>query len=97
MLQPLGDRVIVEPLEGQEKSPGGIILPDTAKERPQEGKVLAVGPGALNDKGERSPMPVEVGDVVIFTEYGGTEIKVDGKKYLIVDERSLLAVKQAKS
>ncbi len=87
MLQPLGDRVIVEPLEGQDKSPGGILLPDTAKERPQEGKVIAVGPGALNDKGER--------DIVIFTEFGGTEIKVEGKKYLIVDQRSLLAVKQA--
>lgn len=95
MLQPLGDRVIVEPLEGQEKSPGGIILPDTAKERPQEGKVIAVGPGALNDKGERIPLPVKEGDIVIFTEFGGTEIKVDGKKYLIVDERSLLAVKEA--
>lgn len=95
MLQPLGDRVIVEPLEGQDKSPGGIILPDSAKERPQEGKVIAVGPGALNDKGERVPIPVKEGDVVIFTEFGGTEIKVDGKKYLIVDERSLLAVKEA--
>ncbi|MCX7599048.1 MAG: co-chaperone GroES [Armatimonadetes bacterium] len=95
MLQPLGDRVIVEPLEGQDKSPGGIILPDTAKERPQEGKVIAVGPGALNDKGERVPLPVKEGDIVIFTEFGGTEIKVDGKKYLIVDERSLLAVKEA--
>lgn len=95
MLQPLGDRVIVEPLEGQDKSPGGILLPDTAKERPQEGKVIAVGPGALNEKGERVPIPVKEGDVVIFTEFGGTEIKVDGKKYLIVDERSLLAVKEA--
>jgi chaperonin GroES len=94
MLQPLGDRVIVEPLEGQDKSPGGILIPDTAKERPQEGKVIAVGPGALNDKGERVPLSVKVDDIVIFTEYGGTEIKVDGKKYLIVDERSLLAVKQ---
>jgi len=95
MLQPLGDRVIVEPLEGQDKSPGGIILPDTAKERPQEGKVIAVGPGARNEKGERVPLPVKEGDVVIFTEFGGTEIKVNGKKYLIVDERSLLAVKEA--
>ena len=94
MLQPLGDRVIVEPLEGEDKSPGGIIIPEAAKERPSQGKVLSVGPGRLNDKGERTPMPVKEGDVVIFTEYGGTEIKVDGKKYLIVDEHSLLAVKQ---
>ena len=94
MLQPLGDRVIVEPLEGDDKSPGGIIIPEAAKERPSQGKVLSVGPGRLNDKGERTPMSVKEGDVVIFTEYGGTEIKLDGKKYLIVDEHSLLAVKQ---
>jgi chaperonin GroES len=94
MLKPLGDRVLVEPLEPEEKTAGGIILPDTAKERPREGRVIAVGPGRLNDNGERVPLPVEVDDIVIYTEYGGTEVKIDGKKYLIVDEASLLAVRE---
>ncbi len=92
-IQPLGDKVLVEPLEAEEKSPGGIILPDTAKERPKEGRVIAVGPGKLNDKGEREPMPVKEGDIVIYTEFSGTEVKIDGKKYLIIDADSLLAVK----
>ncbi len=94
MLQPLGDRVIVEPIEPEEQTQGGIILPDTAKEKPREGKVIAVGPGKPTDDGERIPPPVKVGDIVIYTEFSGTEVKIDGKKYLIVDSDSLLAVKE---
>lgn len=94
MLQPLGDRVIVEPIEPEEQTKGGIILPDTAKERPREGKVIAVGPGRVDEDGERIPIPVKVGDIVIFTEFGGTEVKIGDKKYLIVDESSLLAVRE---
>lgn len=94
MLQPLGDRVLVEPLEAEDTTEGGIILPETAKERPREGKVIAVGPGKRGDDGEYIPLPVKVGDIVIYTEFGGNEVKIDGKKYLIVDESSLLAVRE---
>jgi len=90
-LKPLDDRVVVEPLEAEEKTPGGIVLPDTAKEKPQRGKVIAVGPGKLLDDGNRAPIPVEVGDEVIFSKYSGTEVEVDGKELKILRESDLLA------
>jgi chaperonin GroES len=91
-LKPLGGRVIIEPIEQEEITAGGIILPETAKEKPQEGKVLAVGPGDRNEKGERVPMELKVGDKVLFAKYSGTEIKMDGKKLLILRESDILAV-----
>ncbi len=93
MLQPLNDRVLVQPLEAEDKTAGGIILPETAQEKPREGKVIAAGPGRLLDDGTRQPMSVNVDDVIIYTEYGGTQIKVDGEEYLLVDEHSILAVR----
>lgn len=93
MLQPLNDRVLVKPLEAEEKSAGGIILPETAQERPREGKVIAVGPGRMLETGDRQRMSVKVDDIVVYTEYGGTEVKVEGEEYLLVDESSILAVK----
>ena len=90
-LKPLGDRVVVKPMEGEERTKGGIILPDTAKEKPQEGKVLAVGPGRLTEDGKRMPMDVKVGDVVLYVKYGGTEIKVGAEDYLILRESDVLA------
>ncbi|HZM24118.1 MAG TPA: co-chaperone GroES [Anaerolineales bacterium] len=91
-LKPLGGRVIVEPIEQEEMTAGGIILPETAKEKPQEGKILAAGPGDRNEDGERIPMEVKVGDKVLYAKYGGTEVKVDGKKLLIMKESDILAV-----
>jgi chaperonin GroES len=91
-LKPLGGRVIVEPIEQEEMTSGGIILPETAKEKPQEGNVLAVGPGDRDDKGERVPMDVKVGDKVLFAKYSGTEIKLEGRKLLIMRESDLLAI-----
>jgi chaperonin GroES len=91
-LRPLGDRVWVEPIEQEETTASGIILPETAKEKPQEGKVLAVGPGVRNDKGERQPLDVKVGDRVLFAKYAGTEIKQEGTKYLIMRESDILAI-----
>lgn len=90
-LQPLGDRLIVEVLEEEEVLSSGIVLPDTAKEKPQRGRVLAVGPGALNEKGERTPLEVAVGDEVIFSKYGGTEVKLGTEEYLILRESDVLA------
>lgn len=91
-LRPLGDRVWVEPIEREETTASGIILPETAKEKPQEGKVLAVGPGVRNEKGERQPLDVKAGDRVLFARYAGTEIKQDGTKYLIMRESDILAI-----
>ena len=92
-LKPLGGRVIIEPIEQEEVTAGGIILPETAKEKPQEGKVLAVGPGDRNEQtGERVPMDLKVGDKILFAKYSGTEIKMDGKKLLILRESDILAV-----
>ena len=91
-LKPLGGRLIIEPIEQEEMTAGGIILPETAKEKPQEGNVLAVGPGDRDDKGERVPMDVQVGDKVLFAKYSGTEIKMDGKKLLIMRESDILAI-----
>ena len=90
--RPLGDRVWVEPIEQEDITASGIILPETAKEKPQEGKVLAVGPGVRNDEGERQPLDVKVGDRVLFAKYSGTEIKHDGTKYLIMRESDILAI-----
>ena len=95
-LKPLGDRVVVKPIEGEEVTKGGIILPDTAKEKPQEGKILAVGPGRLGEDGKRMPMDVKVGDVVLYVKYGGTEIKVDGEELMILSENDILAKKASK-
>ena len=91
-LKPLGSRVVVEPLEQEEITPGGIVLPETAKEKPQKGTVLSVGPGDRDENGKRVPMDVSVGDTVLFAKYGGTEIKIDGKKLLILRESDLLAI-----
>ncbi|RME79429.1 MAG: co-chaperone GroES [Chloroflexi bacterium] len=91
-LRPLGDRVWVEPIEREETTASGIILPETAKEKPMEGKILAVGPGTRNDQGEYQPLDVKVGDRVLFAKYAGTEIKHENKRYLIMRESDLLAV-----
>ncbi len=91
-IQPLGERLVVKVAEvSAEKTKSGLYVPDTAKEKPQEGEVLAVGPGALNEKGERIPMDVAVGDKVIFSKYGGTEIEIDGEEYLVMSQRDILA------
>ena len=90
-LEPLGDRVIVKPIEKEEVSKGGIIIPDIAKEEPQEGEVIAVGPGKLQDDGTRITMDIKVGDRVIYTKYGGTEVKQDGGKLLIMRENDIMA------
>ena len=91
-LKPLGGRVIVEPIEQEEMTAGGIILPETAKEKPQEGKILAAGPGERDDTGKRIAMEVNVGDRVLYAKYSGTEVKMDGKKVLILRESDILAV-----
>ena len=91
-LKPLGDRVVVEPIEQDEVTAGGIMLPDTAKEKPQEGKILAVGPGNRNDAGERVPLDVAVGDIVLYAKYAGTEIKLKGEKVLVLRESDILAI-----
>jgi chaperonin GroES len=91
-LKPLGSRVVVEPLEENDVTAGGIVLPETAKEKPQKGVVLSVGPGDRDDEGKRIAMDVVVGDTVLFAKYGGTEIKYDGKKLLILRESDLLAI-----
>jgi len=96
MLRPLGDRIVVRPGKEEEVTRGGIVLPDTARKKPREGEVLAVGPGKMLDSGERAPMEVSVGDVVIYSEYGGTEITVDGEELVILDESSVLAVSPEK-
>jgi chaperonin GroES len=93
-LKPLGNRVVVEPLEQEEITAGGIVLPETAKEKPQKGKVLSTGPGDRDEDGKRIPMDVTVGDTVLFAKYSGTEIKLDGKKLLILRESDLLAIVQ---
>lgn len=92
-LQPLADRVLVKPIEREEKTKSGIYLPDTAKEKPQEGEVLAVGPGKLTDDGKRVPLDLKVGDRVIYAKYGGTEIKVDDQDLIILRESDILAKK----
>ncbi|TCT18942.1 chaperonin GroES [Melghiribacillus thermohalophilus] len=92
MLKPLGDRVVVEVIEQEEKTSSGIVLPDSAKEKPQEGRVVAVGSGKVTDNGEKVALEVSEGDRVIYSKYAGTEVKYDGKEYLILREDDILAV-----
>ncbi len=91
-VKPLGDKILVKRLEAQEITKGGIVLPDSAKEKPKEGKVVEVGPGKVTDDGSRSEMQLKKGDHILFTSYAGTEIKVDGEEYLIMSEDDVLAV-----
>ncbi len=93
-VKPLADRVLVKPLEEEDKTPGGIILPETAKEKPMRGKIIAVGNGRVDDRGERVKMEVKEGDVVLYGKYSGTEIKIDGEEYLIMRESDILAIVQ---
>jgi len=92
-IRPLADKVLIRPKSEEEQTPGGIVLPDTAKERPQEGEVIAVGEGKILENGQRQPVSVKVGDKVIYSKYGGTEITIDDVEYLIMDESSILAVR----
>ncbi|MDZ7696793.1 MAG: co-chaperone GroES [Deltaproteobacteria bacterium] len=94
-LRPLNDRVIVIGIEKDQKTAGGIIIPDTAKEKPQEGKVVALGPGKLDDKGKRIPMDLKKGQKVLFGKYAGTEIKIDGKEHLIMREDDIIGIIEA--
>jgi len=91
-LQPLEDRIVVKPSEGEEMTASGLVIPDTAKEKPQEGEVLAVGPGRVDDSGNRVPLDISVGDKVIYSKYGGTEVKLDGDDLLVLSARDVLAV-----
>jgi chaperonin GroES len=91
-IKPLADRVVIEPLEAEEKSSGGIYLPDTAREKPQMGKIIAVGPGKTSDSGETIKPEVKVGDKVLYAKYSGTDVTLDGKDYLIVRESDVLAI-----
>ena len=91
-LKPLGDRLIVEPTESEEVTASGIVLPETAKEKPQKGEVLAAGPGRRDDEGKRIEMDVKEGDTVLYAKYAGTEVKIDDKKYLIIKEGDVLAI-----
>jgi chaperonin GroES len=95
-IRPLQDRIIVKRLESEEKTKGGIIIPDSAKEKPMEGKVIAVGKGKLNDKGERIAPDVKAGDIVLFSKYAGTEVKIDGDEHLIMREDDILGVVEKK-
>ncbi len=92
-LEPLADRLVVKPIEREEVTKTGLVLPDTAKEKPQEGKVIAVGPGRLSEDGKRIPMDVKAGDTVIYAKYGGTEIKIEGEELIILRESDILAKK----
>ena len=91
-IKPLEDRIVVQPLEAEQTTASGLVIPDTAKEKPQEGEVLAIGPGRIDDKGNRVPLDVAVGDKVIYSKYGGTEVKYAGEEYLVLSARDLLAV-----
>jgi len=93
-IKPLGDRVVVEPIEREETTASGLVLPETAKEKPQEGKVVAAGPGRMSEDGTRVPLDVKVDDRVLFAKYAGTEFKMDEKKYLILGEKDILAILQ---
>ena len=92
-IKPLEDRIVVKPLDAEQTTASGLVIPDTAKEKPQEGEVVAVGPGRFNDEGdERIPMDISVGDKVIYSKYGGTEVKYSGEEYLILSARDVLAI-----
>jgi chaperonin GroES len=93
-LKPLGDRLIVEPIEQEEMTTSGIVLPETAKEKPMQGKVIAIGPGARQEDGSRIAMDVSTGDTVLYAKYAGTEVKIENKKYLILKETDVLAIVQ---
>ena len=90
--KPLGDRLLVKPMESEEKTKSGIVLPDSAKEKPQEGEVIAVGAGAKDEKGAKIPMEVKVGDKILYSKYAGTEVKIDGVEHLIIKESDVLAI-----
>ncbi|GAA0959652.1 co-chaperone GroES [Actinocorallia libanotica] len=92
VLKPLEDRIVVQPLEAETTTASGLVIPDTAKEKPQEGTVVAVGPGRVDDKGARVPVDVSVGDVVLYSKYGGTEVKYSGEEYLVLSARDVLAI-----
>lgn len=94
MLKPLGDRIVIKVIEDTEQTSGGIFIPDSAKEKPQKGEVVAVGEGKMNDKGEREPMDVKAGDVVLYAKYAGTDIKMDGVEYKILSIKDALAIIQ---
>ena len=96
-LEPLADRLVVKAIQKEEVTKGGIVLPDTAKEKPQEGEVLAVGPGRVSDDGTRIAMDVKVGDIIIYAKYGGTEVKIDGEELIILRESDVLAKKGKKA
>ncbi len=91
-IKPLEDRIVVKTLEAEETTASGLVIPDTAKEKPQEGEVLAVGPGRVDDNGNRVPLDLSVGDVVLYSKYGGTEVKYSGEEYLVLSARDVLAV-----
>ncbi|MGB9377103.1 MAG: co-chaperone GroES [Mycobacteriales bacterium] len=93
-IKPLEDRVVVQALEAETTTASGLVIPDTAKEKPQEGTVLAVGPGRVDDNGQRIPIDVQVGDIVLYSRYGGTEVKYHGEEYLVLSARDVLAVVQ---
>ena len=92
VLKPLEDRIVVQPLEAEQTTASGLVIPDTAKEKPQEGEVLAIGPGRIDDNGQRVPLDVKVGDVVLYSKYGGTEVKYNGEEYLVLSARDVLAI-----
>ena len=94
--RPLHDRVLIKVLDSEEKTSGGIIIPDTAKEKPQEGEVVAVGPGARDSNGKISPMDVKTGDIVLFGKWSGTEVKIDGKEYSIMKESDIMGITKSK-
>ena len=91
-IKPLDDRVLIEPISQEEKTKSGIVLPDTAEEKPEQGRVVAIGPGKIDNNGKRIPMRVKVGDVVLFTKYGPNEVKIDNKEYLIAKEEDILGI-----
>ena len=96
-LAPLGNNIIVKPAAEEQVSKGGLIIPDTAKEKPHEGEIIAVGPGKINKSGELMPMEVKVGDVVIYAKYGGSELKMDGEKFILMSENDILAIKSSQT
>ena len=91
-VQPLGERILVKRIEAEEKTAGGIVVPDTAKEKPKEGKIISLGTGKVNDKGEKQPFDVKEGDRILFESYAGTEVKIDGEEYLIMKEDDILGI-----
>ncbi len=92
MIKPLGDRIVIKVIEDNEQTTGGIFIPDSAKEKPQKGEIVAVGLGKMNDKGEREPMDVKVGDIVLYAKYSGTDIKIDGVEYKILSVKDALGI-----